>query len=113
MAVDITSAQIGYDGRTPAGPLRVVGSFISIVPFSVSGAGVSSTSDTGTVIFPSLKTIRGGIFQARKIADGSGADNDATTYTFSGNTLTIVEAAGGTIETNIYSGFVWGDVALA
>jgi hypothetical protein len=113
MAVDVTSAQAGYDGRTPAGPLRVVGSFVSVIPFSVSGAGVGATSDTATVIFPGLKVIKGCIVQARKIADGSGADNDATIYTFSGNTLTIVEEGAGTIETNVYSGFVWGDVALA
>ena len=113
MAVDITADQSGWDGRSPAQPLFAIGSILALVPFSVSGAGVSTTSDTATIIFPSLKTIRGFVVQPRTISTGEighATDNNVT-VTVSGNTMTIVEVAAGDIEVNVYSGFVWGDLA--
>lgn len=113
MAVDISSAQLGVDGRTPAQPLRVVGSFVPIIPFSVDGAGVGAASDTATIIFPALKSIRGWVVDAYVTSTGSKVDDDAITVTVSGNTMTIKENGAGTIELDTYQGIVWGDVVLA
>jgi hypothetical protein len=66
------------------------------------------------MIFHGLKVIRGAVVQAMLISDGTqSSGSDEIKVTFSGNTLTIVEVNAGDIEVNIYTGFVWGDVALA
>jgi hypothetical protein len=113
MSVDISSAQKGFDGQTPAKPMRVIGSFMPMIPFVVDGAGVSTTSDTGTITFPQLTLIRGWVVDAYVTSSGSKVDDDAITVTVSGNVMTIKENGAGTIELDTYQGIVWGDAKLA
>lgn len=112
MSYDATGDAFGYDGQKPTKPARVIGSFLPIVPFVVSGLGASTATDTITVTFPSLKTIQGWTVDAYDLSTGTKASDDAILVTASGNVLTIVEASGGIIEANRYQGLVWGNAKL-
>lgn len=113
MSYDASGDVVGINGLKPANPAQVIGSFLPIIPFKVSGAGAATDTDTITITFPALKTIHGWLVDAYVIASGSKVDDDAITVTVSGNVMTIVENGAGTIEADRYQGLVWGDAKLA
>jgi len=104
---------VGVDGKKPAKPVEVIGSFLPIVPFKVDGAGASTGNDSISITFPNMKTIHGWVVDAYVTSTGAKTDDDAILVTASGNVLTITEAGAGTIELDTYQGLVWGDARLA
>src|SRR5574341_282968 len=95
----------GFNNRTPAGLVEIVGTFAPVIAFR---ATVSGTTTTEGLVFPGLALIRGAVVQV--LDSGNNVATTDADITWSGNTLTIADGSTFNLDASghVIYGFVWG-----